>query len=85
MWHNDQWMKEHVPDTEEFDYSNIDLLETYKGSHPAVVQKRIAEANWRFVYDPKKMKTNVKYQFLFWVEKFTGWRVGENRNYKLLK
>lgn len=85
MWHNDQWMKEHVPDTEEFDYSNIDLLETYKGSHPAVVQKRIGLANWNFEYDPKKMKTNARYLFLYWVERLTGWRVGENRNYKLLK
>ncbi|WP_317899567.1 glycosyltransferase family 2 protein [Aurantibacillus circumpalustris] len=83
MWHSDEWMKNNIPEVEEFDYNNIDLLEIYKGSHPKVFEKRITEANWNFRYDPKKIKTNLKYRFLFWVEKLTGWRVGENRNYKV--
>jgi hypothetical protein len=83
MWHDDAWMKTNIPATEEFDYSNIDLLEIYKGSHPKVVAQRIKNAGWNFIYDKTKVKTNLKYQFLFWVEKLTGWRVGENRNYRL--
>ncbi len=84
MWHNDSWMKTHVPQVDEFDYSNIDLLEVYKGSHPKVVETRITQANWNFIYDKRKVKTNLKYWLLFWVEKLTGWRVGENRNYRLI-
>ena len=84
MWHNDAWMKSNIPEVEEFDYSNIDLLEAYKGSHPRVFAKRIEDASWNFKYDPKKVKTNLKYRFLFWVEKLTGWRIGENRNYSLM-
>ncbi len=82
MWHDDEWMKTNIPTVEEFDYSNIDLLGEYKGSHPKIFEERIKKANWNFAYDKLKVKTNFKYQFLFWVEKLTGWRVGENRNYK---
>ncbi len=83
MWHNDDWVKRNVADADEYDYSNIDLLEIYKGKHPKVFSKRIANATWNFKYDKSQVKTNLKYQFLFWVEKLTGWRIGENKNYRL--
>lgn len=83
MWHDDAWVKKNIAATEEFDYSNIDLLEIYKGTHPAVFTKRIAGATWNFDYDKNRVKTNLKYRFLFWVEKLTGWRIGENRNYRM--
>lgn len=83
MWHNDDWVKENVAATEEFDYSNIDLLGIYKGQHPKVFDTRIKNATWNFIYDKSKVKTNFKYLFLYWVEKLIGWRIGENRNYKL--
>lgn len=82
MWHDDAWMKNNIPEVEEFDYNNIDLLEEYTGTHPKVFERRIQRAHWNFKYDPKKVKTNLKYRFLFWVEKLTGWRIGENRNYR---
>ena len=83
MWHDDAWVKKNIAAVEEFDYSNIDLLEIYKGTHPAVFQDRINKSRWDFKYDKKRVKTNLKYRFLFWVEKLTGWRIGENRNYTL--
>lgn len=84
MWHDDAWMKTHIPEVEEFDYNNIDLLAEYKGTHPKVFTTRIHNANWIFKYDETKVKRNFKYRFLFFVEKLTGWRMGENKNYKLL-
>lgn len=84
MWHDDAWVKKNIAAVEEFDYSNIDLLELYKGTHPAIFKKRIGAANWEFNYDKKRVKTNLKYRVLFWIEKWTGWRVGENRNYRSL-
>ena len=85
MWHDDEWLKKNIKQTKEFDYSEIDLLEEYKGSHPAVMKNRIEKANWKFDYDPTKAKFNLKYRFLFLVEKLTGWRIGDNKNYKLIK
>jgi hypothetical protein len=84
MWHDDEWMKNNIPEVEEFDYNNIDLLEEYKASHPKVFETRIQNARWNFKYDRSKVKTNFKYRFLFWIEKLIGWRVGENRNYKVV-
>lgn len=83
MWHDDEWLKQNIASVEEFDYSNIDLLDIYKGSHPKVFEQRIKNATWHFVYDKSKVKTNLKYKLLFWVEKLTGWRIGENKNYKI--
>jgi hypothetical protein len=84
MWHDDEWMKNNIPAVEEFDYSNIDLLEEYKGSHPKVFENRIKKATWNFIYDPKKIKINLRYRFLHFIEKLTGWRIGENRNYRVI-
>jgi hypothetical protein len=83
MWHDDSWMKKNVAAVEEFDYSNIDLLEKYNGTHPAVFRRRISQAQWSFHYDRARVKRNLKYRFLYFIEKLTGWRPGENRNYKL--
>jgi hypothetical protein len=84
MWHDDAWVEKNIPAVEEFDYSNIDLLDTYKGSHPKVFAERIKNARWTFQYDSTRVKTNLKYRFLFQVEKLTGWRIGENKNYKII-
>lgn len=84
MWHDDEWMKKNIPVVEEFDYSNIDFLEEYQGSHPNVYQKRLAEANWKFVYDKNKIKVSLKNHILYAIEKIFGWRIGENKNYTLL-
>jgi hypothetical protein len=85
MWHDDTWMKENVPVVEEFDYSNIDLLEEFKGTHPLVYKDRIAKANWKFNYDRSKIKISLKNRLLHFIEHTFGWRVGENKNYFLLK
>jgi len=84
MWHDDAWVNKNIKQAQEFDYSNIDLLEEYKGSHPAVYAERIGNANWKFVYDKKTVNVNLKYQVLWWVERLCGWRIGENKNYRLL-
>ncbi len=85
MWHDDEWMKKNISSVEEFDYSQIDFLEEFKENHPAVYKQRITNANWNFVYDKKKIKITLKNKILYFIEKVFGWRVGENRNYILLK
>lgn len=84
MWHDDEWVKKNIAAAEEFDYSNIDLLDVYTGTHPTVFRERISHAHWDFKYDPARVKTNFKYKFLFRIEKLTGWRIGENRNYRVV-
>lgn len=84
MWHDDEWMKKNIPEIEEFDYSNINILHLFKETHPAVMQERIKLARWTFKYDERKIKRSLKDRFLFWIEQQTGWRVGENKNYTII-
>ena len=83
MWHDDQWMKENIPVTDKFDYSQIDSLAKFTGTHPQVMQERIKKQNWKFDFDPTKKKWGMKMRFLMWVEKVFGKRIGEYRNYEL--
>lgn len=84
MWHDDEWMKKNIPEIEEFDYSNINILHTFTDTHPEVMLPRIKAARWIFKYDERKIKRSIKDRFLFWIEEHTGWRVGENKNYEVI-
>lgn len=84
MWHDDEWMKKNIPQAEEFDYSQIDSLEEFKGTHPKVIQERINAANWNFKFDKSHIKISLKDKVLLFIEKTTGWKVGEYRNYKVI-
>lgn len=85
LWHSDEWVQSHIPDVAEFDYSGIDSLKLFRGTHPEVMQPRIAAQNWKFTFDPTMKKQSVKNLVLKLIEDFTGWRVGEYRNYKVVK
>jgi len=83
MWHDDEWMKKNIARVEEFDYSQIDSLEEFKGTHPKVIQERISAANWNFKFDKSQIKLTAKNKLLLFIEKTTGWKIGEYKNYKI--
>lgn len=85
MWHDDQWMKKNIPDVGQFDYSKIDSLSKFTGTHPLVMQERIRRQNWQFSFDPSKKKWGLKMRLLMWFEHTTGIRIGEYKNYISLK
>lgn len=68
----------------EFDYANIDALQRYTGSHPAVMQDRIAKANWKFERDLSCNKLSLKEKFKNLVEKVSGKRPFDYKNYILI-
>ncbi len=84
LWHSDNWVSDRYDPDKDFDYSQIDSLRPFKGSHPEVMQKRIANMNWKFSHDPSKKKFGFKAGMLYQIERFTGWRVGENKNYRVV-
>jgi hypothetical protein len=84
MWHDDKSAEKMAGIEDEFDYSQIDSLELFIGTHPAVMQKRIAEKNWEFNFDTSKIKRSLKDKFLLRIEKSTGWRPGEYRNFEVI-
>ncbi len=83
FWHDDNWIHQHIPN-EIFDYSHIDKLELFHGTHPKVMQKRIEEKNWKFEIDLSKDNRKWKTKLLDAFEKLTGIRLFEYKNYILL-
>lgn len=70
----------------EFDYSgNYDALSRFTGSHPGVMRERIERLNWTVMVDLSKTKMKPRYRLLHFIERLTGKRLFEYRNYRLLK
>ena len=67
-----------------FDYSQIDSLSLFKGTHPAVMIERIKNKNWEFEYDISFKKLSPKNQFKLLVKQITGWNIGEYKNFELI-
>lgn len=71
--------------TGSFDYSLIDALEKFKGTHPAIMKERINRMNWKFDYDLSYNNYKLKDRVKNLLEKITGKRVFDYKNYKLLR
>ena len=84
LWHSDEWVQQNVPATEEYDYSRGGRLAPFEGTHPSVMKERVMQATWDFRYDPSKINQPFKEGFLDWIERKTGYRLAEYRNYKLV-
>ncbi|MCW3114608.1 MAG: hypothetical protein JWR18_3004 [Segetibacter sp.] len=70
---------------EGFDYQNVDRVEIFKGTHPAVMKEKIGSATSDFVFDPKKSVWKTKDKIMQPIEDILGFKIGEYRNYKLIK
>jgi len=70
--------------TELYDYKNIDSLKFFTGTHPVAIQKRINAMDWNFEFDMSRKRLTPKEIFSRFVEKYTGKRPFEFRNYTLI-
>jgi glycosyltransferase involved in cell wall biosynthesis len=68
-----------------FDYNNVDRVVLFKGSHPAVMEQKIAAAANDFVFDPKKSVWKTKDKIMQPIVDILGFKIGEYKNYKLIK
>lgn len=84
LWHTDEFIQEHVATANEFDYSTIDSLTRFNGTHPKVMEQRLKRMTWDFKWDVNKKKFKAKDAILYWFEKLTGKRLFEYKNYKLI-
>ena len=71
--------------TDHFDYSDIDSLTRFKGTHPMVMQNRIRKKNWTFEHDISRKNFTLKGRILHWIENVTGKRLFDYRNYNVIK
>ncbi|NVN94825.1 MAG: glycosyltransferase family 2 protein [Bacteroidetes bacterium] len=84
LWHDDNWVKKNIPKRDEFDYSTINSLTAFTESHPEVMKPRIVKSNWKFDFDLSYKNYSSKDRFKLFVEKKTGYRIGEYKNYRII-
>lgn len=66
-----------------FDYSNIDSVTLFTGTHPAVMKELLSKEDWNFDIDIKKKNfKDTKQRLLYYLWKNFGWRPFEYSNYK---
>ncbi len=84
MWHDDQWINEHVEQVDEFDYfKNIDALKLFDGSHPTVMLPRIEQKNWSFNYDISFNREKKKDKLKRMIKRYFGWDI-RYKNFRIV-
>lgn len=85
LWQNKTGENEEIVKVDIFDFNeDIDSVKKFEGTHPAVMQKRIAEQNWTVELDIDKKKFSLKDRLLYWYEKKTGVRLFDFKNYRII-
>ncbi|MFU8843834.1 MAG: hypothetical protein ACNA7V_08520 [Bacteroidales bacterium] len=77
-WHDDEWVDKNVVKASEYDYSNIDSLRHFDGTHPQVMLQRINDKNWQFDHDMTRNKMTIKDS----VKQFLKQKLGIDTGYK---
>lgn len=84
LWHSDEEMNAFLQSSDIFNYNDFDSLTKFEDTHPNVMQERIAKKNWDVSLDIQKKKFSLKDRLLYWIEKRTGKRLFDFRNYKII-
>jgi hypothetical protein len=85
FWNGKDYAPPPHSESNQFDFGNdADSVTLFKGSHPAVMQKRIAEKNWDARFDTRKKRFSFKNALLYRIEKWTGKRLFDYKNYKVI-
>lgn len=82
FWKNDEEWEQLLRSEDFFDFTQFDSLTRFSGSHPKVMQERIARQDWKVEIDLSRKKFDLKDRLLYWFEKKTGRRLFEFRNYR---
>jgi hypothetical protein len=67
-----------------YDYSKVDSLTLFTGTHPQVMQARINAIDWNFEHDINEKRFGLKDFILYRIEKLTGKRLFDYRNYRII-
>ncbi|WP_207492108.1 glycosyltransferase family 2 protein [Aridibaculum aurantiacum] len=68
-----------------FNFNEYDSITRFNGTHPAVMQQRVNNQNWQLQLDPQQKKFSFKNRLLYLVEKLTGLRLFQFKNYKIIR
>ncbi|MBS1575167.1 MAG: hypothetical protein JST09_07660 [Bacteroidetes bacterium] len=67
---------------EEYGY---DRLEKFTGSHPRLMHDKVKAQDWEYVFNPKNAVWRTKDRIMQPIEDILGFKIGEYKNYKLIK
>lgn len=84
LWRDDAWIEKNVAKAGEFNYEDVDALTLFQGTHPEVMRERIARINWKFDHDISRNRYSAKEKIKRWINSFTGMRIGEYQNFKII-
>jgi len=85
-WHDDAWIDANVPSPEAFDYNGAYRVERFDGTHPLVMHERIRNAAWSRGFDPSRTRPRpMAMRISDAIERLTGYRIGEYRNYEVVR
>ena len=85
LWHSDAELNEILKDNQHWDFTAYDSLEKFTGTHPTVMQSRIASQNWKIEIDTTRKNFSFKDRILYYFEKLTGIRLFDFSNFKIIK
>ncbi|MES2764645.1 MAG: glycosyltransferase [Bacteroidota bacterium] len=87
LYHDDSWLEENISKDDEFDYDSAYELEVFGGKHPEIMRERIEhDREWTQRFDFKRVKKKpILVKITDEIEKRTGWRIGEYRNFTEVK
>lgn len=85
FWFDDSELNKIFAGREEENYYLIEKIDPFTSTHPAVMAEWVKNGNYDF--DPAKIdsKMSLKKRIAYWLDSVLGWRLGEYRNYKVLK
>ena len=72
-------------DERKYDWDSVDRVVEFKGSHPSVMMPKVNGQYWDYVFNPKKAVWKKKDMIMQPIEDLIGFKIGEYRNYKLIK
>jgi len=82
LWNGEGYAAPTLSAKDQFDFfKNVDSVSLFKGTHPAVMKKRIEEKNWTLDLDTNTKKFSFKDKILYNLERLTGKRLFRFRNY----
>lgn len=84
FWHDGASLENKINELRNFDFNQVDKLEIFNGSHPLLMKPIIDKKDWDFKYDPSIAKVSLRHRLLNKIEDWTGYRVGEYKNYKII-
>ena len=85
FWNDDTQMEKIKASPDYYDFSGYDSLERFTGTHPNVMLDRIQRKNWVIDLDVSKKKFSFKNLVLYYFEKWTGVRLFDFKNYKIIR